>query len=142
MGRLSGMGSNVHDNLAELKARSGKDPIAVFLGMKLEELSSGYARVSMQLKPDYLNFNGLVFGGIIVALADQAFAYASNTLAYPSYACQFNIHFIAGPAEDDELMAECSVVKNGRKVGLSEMTVTNQDGKLIAKADGNTIPAE
>jgi len=32
------------------------------------------------------------------------------------------------------------VIKSGKRVCISEMTVTNQDGKLIAKATGTTIP--
>ncbi len=128
------------ETVAELARLSGDEPIASFLGMRLAELSSGYARVTMKLRPEYLNFNGYVFGGIITAVADQAFAYASNTLSYPSVASQFNIHFIAGAGADDELTGECRVVRSGRRVGVSEMTVTNQDGKLIARATGTTIP--
>ena len=140
MGRTSGQESGATDGVAELRAREKSEPIASFLGMKLLELSPGYARVAMKLKPEYLNFNGLIFGGIIMAVADQAFAYASNSLAFPSLASQFNIHLVAGAEVGDELIAECRVVKSGRRVGLSEMTVTNKEGKLIAKATGTTIP--
>ena len=128
------------DNVAELKGKASGEPISEFLKMRLVELSPGYAKVTMKLRPEYQNFNGLVFGGVIMAIADQAFAYASNSLSHPSYASQFNIHFITGPAPDDELTAECRVVKSGRRVGISEMTVTNQEGKLIARATGTTIP--
>lgn len=128
------------DTVAELRAKEEKEPIASFLKMRLLELTPGYARVAMQLRPEYQNFNSFVFGGIIMALADQAFAYASNSLSYPSLASQFNIHFIAGANVDDYLTAECRVVKSGRRVGISELTVTNQEGKLIAKATGTTIP--
>ena len=86
--------NRVPDNLAELRAREKGEPIASFLRMKLLELSPGYARVAIKLIPEYLNFNGVIFGGIIMAVADQAFAYASNSLAFPSYASQFNIHLI------------------------------------------------
>ncbi|HIE17155.1 MAG TPA: PaaI family thioesterase [Dehalococcoidia bacterium] len=108
--------------------------------MRLLELSQGYARVAAKLRPEYLNFNGMVFGGIIMSLADQAFAYATNSVITPNVASQFNIHFIAGATSGDELIAECRVVRTGRRVCISEMTVTNQDGKLIAKATGTTIP--
>jgi len=128
------------DNLAQLRAKTEGEPIASFLNMRLLELSPGYAKVAMKLTPDYQNFNGLIFGGIIVAIADQAFAYASNSLAYPSIGSQFNIHFIAGAKVNDELIAEGRVVKSGQRAGISEMMVTNQDGKLIAKATGTTIP--
>ncbi len=140
MGKVSEQESGASDNVAKLRAREEREPIASFLKMRLLELSPGYARVTMKLMPQYQNFNGLVFGGLVMAVADQAFAYASNSLAHPSIASQFNIHFIASAEVDDELTAECRVVRSGRRVGISEMTVTNQEGKLIAKATGTTIP--
>jgi acyl-CoA thioesterase len=128
------------DNLAELRAKAGREPIASFLDMRLVELSEGYAKVSAKLKPEYLNFNNLVFGGIVMAVADQAFAYGTNSVISPNVASQFNIHFVASADVNDELIAECRVVRAGRRVCISEMVVTNQDGKLIAKATGTTIP--
>jgi acyl-CoA thioesterase len=109
------------------------------LGMRLLELSPGYAKIAMKLKPEYQNFNGMVFGGIVMSVADQAFAYATNSLVTPSIATQFNIHLIAGAGIGDELIAECRVVKSGRRIGISEITVTDQNGKLIAKATGTTV---
>ncbi len=137
---MSAQSRDVPATVARLRTEEADEPIASFLGMKLVELGPGLARVSIKLRPEHLNFNGYVFGGIIMALADQAFAYAANTLSYPSIASQFNIHFIAGPGRDDELTAEGRVVRSGRRAGISEMTVTNQDGKLIARATGTTIP--
>src|SRR4030042_1253177 len=132
--------ANASDNVAALKAKAGSEPIAKFLDIKLLELSQGYAKVSARLKPEYLNFNNLVFGGIVMAVADQAFAYGTNSVITPNVASQFNIHFVASADVKDELIAECRVVRAGRRVCISEMTVTNQDGKLIAKATGTTIP--
>ncbi|MDD4859366.1 MAG: PaaI family thioesterase [Dehalococcoidales bacterium] len=131
---------NPNETVSALKSKSTNEPIASFLKMRLVELKPGYSKVAMKLSPEYQNFNGFTFGGIIMAIADQAFAYGSNSASFPSVASQFNIHFIAGPAPDDELTAECRVAHSGRRVGISEITVTNQDGKLIAKATGTTIP--
>jgi acyl-CoA thioesterase len=127
-------------NIAELRAKAETEPVSSLLGMRLVELTPGYAKVTIKLGPEHQNFNGLIFGGVIMAVADQAFAYGSNSLAYPSLASQFNLHFVAGAGVGDELTAECRVVKSGRRVGISEMTVTNQEGKLIARATGTTIP--
>ncbi|HEY81732.1 MAG TPA: PaaI family thioesterase [Dehalococcoidia bacterium] len=128
------------DSLAELRAKAEEEPIASFLKMRLEELSPGYARVVVKLAPEHQNFNGLIFGGIVMAVADQAFAYAVNSVNRPNIASQFNIHFIAAAKIGDELIAEGRVIKSGRRVSIAEMTVTNQEGKLIAKATGTTIP--
>lgn len=127
------------DLVATLREKEAGEPIASFLKMKLLELTPGGAKVSMKITPDHLNFNGMVFGGIVMALADQAFAYATNSLVSPSIATQFNIYLISGAGVGDELTAECRVVKSGRRIGVSEMTVTDQDGKLIAKATGTTV---
>jgi len=132
--------SHAAENVAALKAKAGDEPIAKFLDIKLVELSEGYARVSARLKPEYLNFNNLIFGGIVMAVADQAFAYGTNSVITPNVASQFNIHFVAGADVKDELIAECRVIRAGKRVCISEMTVTNQAGKLIAKATGTTIP--
>jgi acyl-CoA thioesterase len=130
----------VAETIATLKAAEKNEPIAKFLGMKLVELTPGYAKVTMKLKPEHQNFNGYVFGGIVAAIADQAFDYGSNSLSHPSIAVEFHINLISAPEPNDELTAECRVVKSGRRAGISEITVINQTGKLIAKATGVTIP--
>ena len=130
------------ETVARLGFLEKTEPVASFFDMKLVEFSPGFARVTMKLKPEYQNFNGFVMGGIVMTIADQAFAYASNSLSYPSVASQVNIHFISGAGPDDELTAECRVVRSGRRVGISQMTVKNQEGRLIATATGTTIPVD
>jgi acyl-CoA thioesterase len=130
------------DNVKELLAEARNEPIAAFLNMRLLELQPGYAKVMLKVLPEHQNFNGLTFGGIIMAVADQAFGYTVNSVQRPNVASQFNIHFIAPAKAGDELIAEGRVVRSGRRVSIAEMTVTNQEGKLIAKATGTTIPLD
>ena len=94
----------------------------------------------MTVREEYLNFNNYIFGGIIMSLADQAFAYATNAKNFPSVASQINIYYLAAPEVGDELIGECNVIKSGRKSAVSEMVVKGKDGRLIAKATGTTIP--
>ena len=140
MDKISSKAERSSNNVEALRLVEKGEPIAHFLGMQLVELTPGYAKVVMKLLPEYQNFNGFIFGGIIMAVADQAFAYASNSLVQPSLATQFNIHLVNGASTGDELAAECWVVRSGRRVGISEMKVTNQEGQIIAKATGTTIP--
>jgi acyl-CoA thioesterase len=126
--------------IEKLRGLEKTEPIASFLGLQLIELSPGHARVAMDMKPEYINFNGMVFGGIISAVADQAFAYATNSVITPNVASQFNIHFIASAAAGDRLTAECHVMKSGKRVCISEIKVTNQEGRTIAMCTGTTIP--
>jgi len=137
---MSGQENEASDALAELRARAEGEPIASFLKMRLLELSPGYAKVAMKVRPEHQNFNSLTFGGMVMAVADQAFAYTVNSVDLPSIASQFNTHFIAATRVGDELIAEGRLMKSGKRVSIAEVTVTNQEGKLIAKATGTTIP--
>ena len=128
------------ENLAALMAKVKGEPIASFFKFKILELTPGYAKISMKLLPEYLNFNGVIFGSIYMAAADYAFSLAINSLNMPSVATQFNIHLLAAAEAGDEIIAEGRVLRSGRRVGITEMTVTNQKGKLIAKATGTTVP--
>jgi acyl-CoA thioesterase len=125
-----------------LKAKLSSEPVASFLDIKVLELIPGYSKISMKMRPEYINFNGVIFGSIVMAAADYAFSLAINSLHMPSLATQFNIHLLAPTSAGDELFAEAKVCKSGRKVGITEMTVSNQHGKLIAKATGTTIPVD
>jgi acyl-CoA thioesterase len=127
-------------NLAALMEKMEDEPIASFYKIKVLELSPGYAKVSMKMLPEYVNFNGVVFGSIIMGVADYAFSLAINSLVLPSLATQFNIYLLSPAAVGDELIAEGRVLRSGKRLGISEMTVVNQNGKLIAKATGATIP--
>ena len=50
-----------------------------------------------------------------------------------------SISILAAAGPKDELTAECSVLRNGKRAGISEITVTNQEGKMIAKTTGVTV---
>jgi acyl-CoA thioesterase len=127
-------------DLAALMGRLEGEPIAELLKFKVIELSPGYAKVSMKMRPEYLNFNGIIFGSIIMSVADHSWSLAINSLTMPSVATQFNMHFFSPVSSDDELTSECRVLRSGRRIGISEMTITNQNGKLIAKGTGTTVP--
>ena len=126
-------------DLALLMSKLEGEPIAAFLNIKVLTLSPGYAKVSMKMRQEYINFNGVIFGSIIMAIADYAFALAINSLSLPSLATQFNVHLLAPAAADDELTAEGKVLHSGRRTGVTEMTVFNQEGKLVATATGTTV---
>ncbi len=118
------------------------EPITSFLQSEILEISHGYSKVSLTMRPEFQNFHGIIFGGIIMSLADQAFGSASNSMTYPSVASNLNVYFISSAMVGDKLTAEATVIKSGRKAGFTEVTVVNQDNKLIAKAAGITIPTK
>ncbi|PPD58840.1 PaaI family thioesterase [Dehalogenimonas etheniformans] len=130
------------ENIERMREASCSEPAWQTLGIELREISDGFSKVSFKVRPEFLNFVGTLHGGIIVTLADSAFGYALNSLHFPTIASQFNIHFLNPAVVGDELAAECRVIKAGKRTMMAEISVQNQDGKLIAKATGTGIPLD
>ena len=123
----------------ELKQSMQNSNYAQTLGMHLLELSQGYAKVSVVLGPEHTNFLGLIDGGLVMSLADYAFACSVNTFGQVRVAAQFSTNFIASPTLNHELIAEGKTIYAGKTMALTEITVIEAGGKLIAKATGTAI---
>jgi acyl-CoA thioesterase len=61
------------------------------LGMTLEHVAVGRARMSMQVRPEMVNGHGLCHGGFIFALADSTMAFAANSHGERAVAQQHNL---------------------------------------------------
>ena len=126
-------------DIEEMRRMFDESTYAVYLGMKLVELSSGYAKVKLEVKPEFLTWDNLAQGGLIASLLDQAFGCAINTLDNVYVAIQLNINYLAAARVGDTLYAEATVLHAGKTVGVSDMVVTNSAGKKIARAIGTSV---
>lgn len=123
---------------AKVRERFDSSPYARSLGMKLVELATGYAKVEVGIRDDLKNWDNRVHGGVIVSLLDQAFGAALNTLERVYVAVQLNVNFVAAPT-GDTLYAESTVLHRGKSLGVSDMTVTDSSGRLVARGLGTTV---
>lgn len=112
------------------------DPYAKMLGIKIEKVEEGKAELSMTIKKNMLNFHGAANGGVIFSLADVAFAIASNSYGQTAVGINVNISYMKAGMLGDVLKVTASEVSKNPKLGLYRMLVTNQDGELLATADG------
>lgn len=112
------------------------DPFARHLGIEMLHLGPGHSRLRMRLTPAMQNFNGLAHGGAIFALADAAFAAASNAHGTVAIALTMSIQFLEPPGPGSRLIAEAREVRRGRRTGFYEITVTEEDGREVARCQG------
>jgi acyl-CoA thioesterase len=112
------------------------------LGIKLEEVRPGFARMSMVIRPDMTNGHRIGHGGMIFTLADSAFAFACNSRNESNVAATASIDFLAPSHEGDELTAIANELWRSRRSGIYEITVTNQKGERIALFRGRSARIE
>jgi acyl-CoA thioesterase len=88
--------------------------------------------MSMTVQHCQTNGHDICHGGVIFALADSAFAFACNSYNKVTVAQSNSITFTAPGKTGDRLTADArEVVRSGRS-GTYDVTVTNQDGTVIA----------
>jgi acyl-CoA thioesterase len=114
----------------------GKDPLAVYLGIIINEVRDKYARCSIEVKSEYLNAVERAHGGIIHALADQAFAVACNSFGVMAVALSFNIDYVSAALPGDIITAEALPVNVANKVSVWDISVKDSKGGLVAAGRG------
>lgn len=130
------------DNTALAKATAEvmwrDDHASKWLGIRIDEVRPGYARLSMTVTPNMVNGHDLCHGGLIFMLADSTFAFACNSHNQRAVAAGASIEFLAPAFLGDELTAEgVEQVLKGR-TGVYDMKVTNQKNELIALFRGKS----
>jgi acyl-CoA thioesterase len=126
--------------LAELAGKTmyERDPASQALGMKLDEIRPGYARMSMRVRGDMLNGHQTCHGGFIFMLADSAFAFACNSHNFNTVGAGCTIDYLAPGREGDLLVAEAFEQALAGKTGVYDITVKNEEGRTIALFRGKS----
>lgn len=114
------------------------DHAAQGLGIELIDVGEGTARVRMVVRQDMVNGHGSCHGGFIFAVADCAFAYASNSFNHRAVASGVDISFLAPAHLGDMLTSHARVRHQGGRSGVYDIEVGNQDGRLIALFRGRS----
>jgi acyl-CoA thioesterase len=108
------------------------------LGMQIEAVGPGNARVTMTVRADMLNGFGICHGGVITTLADSAFASACNSHNELTVASGIVVDFLAPAHEGDHLIAECHEVALTGRTGVYDIKVSNQHGKTVVVMRGRS----
>jgi acyl-CoA thioesterase len=112
------------------------DAFSQWLGIEVLDVQEGYSKIKMTLRQEMLNGFGIIHGGIAFSLADSAFAFACNNRNNLSVALDTSIVFTKQTLPGNVLTAEAKEIHNGRSTGLYHISVTNQQGELVAQFKG------
>ncbi len=131
---MSGQGSVS----AVAAAMWAEDNASRSLGMRLDHASEGRATLSMTVTESMVNGHGICHGGFIFALADSAFAFACNWTDERTVAASCAITYVRPARLGMRLTAEAvETVRLGRS-GVTDVTVRDETGDIIAVFRGNS----
>ena len=123
------------------RAKTNDVPIARLIGFETKEIGDGRAVVTLAAGPQHANPMGTLHGGVLCDIADAAMgmAFASTLAPDESFTTvELKINFFR-PVWEAHLKAEGRVVRRGRNLGYVECNITDEGGRLIAKASSTCL---
>jgi uncharacterized protein (TIGR00369 family) len=124
------------------RAVLAQQPFSRLLGTELVALEAGRCELALDIKPELMQQNGFVHGGVLSYLADNALTSAGATaLAAPPVTSEMKINYLR-PAIGQRLVARAQAVSAGRVQSVVRCDVfVVRDGveKLCAVAQGTVV---
>lgn len=126
------------DLSTEPKPKSSRAPIADLLGAKLRHWDEDAGRTTMDYvaKPEFENGAGVIQGGIITAMLDNAMSMAllkKTAYAFSIPTLELKTSYFR-PAVPGPLTGEGWIVHLGKSTAFLEGKLTDGEGKLLASA--------
>lgn len=116
-----------------------RDTAAQALGITIEEVATGAARLVMTVRDDMLNGHGMCHGGLIFTLADTAFAYACNSRNRSTVAAAAEIQFLSPGRAGEVLVAVARERAASGRTGIYDVDVTDRvTGRIVAVFRGRS----
>ena len=116
-------------------------PVAALIGIRMVAIEPGRSRFELDADERHHNPMGTLHGGILCDIADIAMgsAYASTLDEGESFTTlELKINFLR-PVKAGRLAAEGVIVQRGRTVGMTECAITDDQGRLVAKASSTCL---
>ena len=128
------------DEIARASAAAmwADDTASQSLGMEIESVSAGRARLAMVVRDTMANGLGMCHGGFIFTLADSACAFASNSYNQRALLQSGQITLFAPAKVGMRLVAEASERQRVERSAIYDVTVRTADGQVIAEFRGFT----
>lgn len=126
-----------------IRHRFNELPLHRALGIQLVESRPGFARIVIHTSPTTMGgVQGSVHGGVTAAMIDIACLAALSPMRQPgdiyNGTADLNITYLR-PCLGAQLFAEATVIRKGRSLAVTEVSILDAEGRLCAK--GRTIYA-
>lgn len=104
-----------------------EEPSLEWFGFTVQEARRGRALVAVEVRPHHVNGNSMTHGGVVFALADQAFAMAAVTVLSRAVTADAQIHYIAPSRLGDVLVATAQTTYRDERRAIIDVVVRAHD---------------
>lgn len=113
------------------------------VGLKAQfNYGEGRAFSELRLSKEYQGWSGIIHGGIISALLDEACVYAGNSLGYNTVTAELKVRFKNPLKPEEKIFVEAQVNFVKSKLIEAVAKIRDYQGTLIAEAVGKLIIKE
>ena len=119
-------------------------PFSCFLGAELNNLSEGFAEISLHVRSEFEQNNGFIHGGVLSYLADNCLAFSAATILGGCVTSEYKINYLR-PALGKLLIARAVVVSSGKRQAVCEcrvLSIEDEKEKLVVIAVGTLVKIE
>ena len=121
--------------MEDIAAYFKRDRFAELVGIELLEVAKGKAKAMLTIQERHLNTIRTVHGGAIFALADLAFAAASNSYGTVAVGINVSISYVKA-VTGGVLIAEAREVSLNPKLATYTVDVKDEEGDIVAIFQG------
>lgn len=118
------------------------DAFSKWLTISVKEIKLGSCSVQTTITSEMLNGFDIAHGGISYSIADSALAFASNSYGSKCVSIETSISHTRPSKLGDQLTVVATELHRGKKIGIYEVIVTNQEKKTIALFKGTVHISE
>ena len=128
-------------NIGKKASLGSPSPLGRWLDGQIEAAEEGWLKVSFEIREEFTNPAGTMHGGIYAAICDEVIGMCTFTLDRPEFFAAINLHtdFLKPAFKGETILCEAKVVRAGKNLVHAECSITNAEGKLLAKANSNLI---
>ena len=117
--------------MTDITTDNTHNPYAHRLGIFVEEIGPGYARVTKTITPEDLNPLNFAHGGVYFSMADTACGSAMASHGHMAVTVNASYNYFRSAVPGDTLTAVATEVKSGKTICVYEVTVRDQNGRLL-----------
>lgn len=108
-------------------------PFVQLCGIRIDEVTCGSARLSMEMEKKKSNISGYMHGGALSTFIDNAAGTACRTIGAEVVTLSATVNYVRGVKAERKIKAESRIVEKTHRHVFVEVDVRNEQNEVLAK---------